>query len=137
MTNAKTLLHRSGTTSTMPRRARRGGATPSAKSLKDTILSAAKTADRLLRKTQAISKGAAYIGYGKRKKAPRRRRARTQGGSIFGKVLGPLVSIPGGFIHGATGGVQQAISGLGRRRSNRSRMTGGAVFQTPLGGFSF
>jgi hypothetical protein len=69
-----------------------------------------------------VSRVASSLGYGKRKK----RKRTTMGGSMFGKILSKITSLPLGLIGGALGGLQNSVSGLGRRRRvGRRRVRGG------------
>ncbi len=62
-----------------------------------------------------------------KKRSAMRRTQSQQGGSIFGKIMSKVSSLPYGLSVGALGGLQQAISGLGRQ-------SGGSVgFRRSLG----
>ena len=60
----------------------------------------------------------------KPKRSARRKAAPQQGGSIFGKILSKVSSLPYGLSVGALGGLQQAISGLGRQSVGFRRSLG-------------
>ena len=100
-----------------------------------------KKADKILKETKILSKNLAKInpvlgsaaslaGYGKPKlglgKKKRRKSSRKpkQAGSFFGDILGKIASIPAGGIIGATAGLQNSLSGLGKPKRAKGRKKG-------------
>lgn len=116
----------------MPRRGRKKGG-----SIKEKALDALKKANEVLRETQILSNIASKVGkdglaeavasagYGRRRRrrAPRARGRGQAGGSIFGDILGKVISVPAGVAMGSIAGLHGAVSGLGRRRGRGATVT--------------
>lgn len=101
----------------------------------------------LAKETKLISRGlmltgnpmasglARVIGFGKKKKPRRRKRKSQKGGSIFGKILGGVASIPGGVIIGGTAGGLQALKGLGKKQRGRKQKGGAMIPEWNMGNY--